>query len=199
MKRATLCIVFFLLLGAIINVAVAWGCARWPRNVKWLYGNEPQVLLIQDVAWWNAHVRPQFGCEVGYGYLTRDYGAQGRVLFGPSPSETTVTAIRLSFGWPARSLAGDAWAKINPKPLVVQWESAAMLVDAGNSFMIPLRPIWPGFVINTILYAVILWGLYSAVVTLRRVRRKEPGLCSVCRYDLRHADHAVCPECGATP
>ena len=199
MKRATFRIVFFLVLGTTINVAVAWGCAAWPRAAVMLFGNEPRVLLAEDVAWWNAHVRPQFGCEVGGGYLTRDRGVQGRLLFGPSASETTVTAIRLSSGWPARSFAGDAWAKINPKPLVVQWESAAALVNAGNSFMIPFRPLWPGFVINTILYAVIVWGLYFAVVTLRRVRRKEPGFCTVCGYDLRHADHAVCPECGATP
>ncbi len=27
--------------------------------------------------------------------------------------------------------------------------------------------------------------------------RKQPGVCTSCGYDLRGADHAACPECGA--
>ncbi|MCC6908081.1 MAG: hypothetical protein IT430_09090 [Phycisphaerales bacterium] len=47
-----------------------------------------------------------------------------------------------------------------------------------------------------------LWALVVlfAAPTLRlwwRDRRKPPGLCVKCGYDLRGADHAVCPECGA--
>ncbi|MCC6909073.1 MAG: hypothetical protein IT430_14110 [Phycisphaerales bacterium] len=30
-----------------------------------------------------------------------------------------------------------------------------------------------------------------------RDRHRAPGLCIKCGYDLRGADHAVCPECGA--
>lgn len=31
----------------------------------------------------------------------------------------------------------------------------------------------------------------------RRDRRRKPGLCEKCGYDLRGAEHAVCPECGS--
>lgn len=30
-----------------------------------------------------------------------------------------------------------------------------------------------------------------------RDRRRAPGLCRKCGYDLRGADHSLCPECGA--
>ena len=36
-------------------------------------------------------------------------------------------------------------------------------------------------------------------VALRRHIRRKRGLCVSCGYDLRHADHAACPECGARP
>ncbi len=64
---------------------------------------------------------------------------------------------------------------------------------------LPLRPIWRGFAINTIFYAVILSALWCAAVKLRHLIRHKRGFCTICGYNLRHADHAVCPECGATP
>ncbi|MCC6908080.1 MAG: hypothetical protein IT430_09085 [Phycisphaerales bacterium] len=50
--------------------------------------------------------------------------------------------------------------------------------------------------------SVPLWSLVclSALPTTwiwYRDRRRAPGLCAKCGYDLRGADHAVCPECGA--
>ncbi|MCZ6736067.1 MAG: hypothetical protein O7C65_09780 [Planctomycetota bacterium] len=61
---------------------------------------------------------------------------------------------------------------------------------------LPLRPIWPGFAINTLFYAAILWLPIRGPFALRRLIRRERGLCVVCGYDLRHADHDACPECG---
>ncbi len=62
---------------------------------------------------------------------------------------------------------------------------------------LPLRPIWPGFAVNTIFYAALLW-LPFAPFTLRRLIRRRRGLCPACGYDLRHAEHEGCPECGVT-
>jgi hypothetical protein len=65
---------------------------------------------------------------------------------------------------------------------------------------LPYRPIWPGFAINTLFYAAILWLLFAAPFALRRRRRIKRGLCPACGYDLRgrasdsHAN--LCPECG---
>ena len=61
--------------------------------------------------------------------------------------------------------------------------------------IVPLRPIWPGFAINTVFYAVGLWGLFAAPFALRRWRRIKRGLCPKCAYPVGTSD--VCTECGA--
>ena len=60
----------------------------------------------------------------------------------------------------------------------------------------PLRPLWPGFAINTFFYAAIVWVLWSSPFTARRLIRRKRGRCLKCGYDLRGAEHEVCPECG---
>jgi hypothetical protein len=42
---------------------------------------------------------------------------------------------------------------------------------------------------------VVLFGI-PTLWLWRRDRRGQPGLCIKCGYDLRGADHRVCPECG---
>ena len=62
----------------------------------------------------------------------------------------------------------------------------------------PLTPLWPGFAINTVFYAAILWMLFAAPFALRRRRRIKRGLCPTCGYDLRgrSGESTLCPECG---
>ena len=62
--------------------------------------------------------------------------------------------------------------------------------------VLPLIPIWPGFAINTLFYATILWLVIPGPFALRRLIRRKRGLCVACGYDLSHADHDACPECG---
>ena len=62
----------------------------------------------------------------------------------------------------------------------------------------PTILILPGFAINTVLFAAILWLLIPDPFTLRRLSRQRRGLCPACGYDLRHAEHKACPECGVT-
>ncbi len=63
---------------------------------------------------------------------------------------------------------------------------------------LPLRPLWPGFAVNTLFYAAILWLIIPGPFALRRLIRRRRGLCPACGYDLRHAEHQACPECGVT-
>ena len=62
--------------------------------------------------------------------------------------------------------------------------------------LLPWRPMWPGFAINTLFYAAILWLLFPGSLALRRFIRRKRRLCAACGYDLRGADHERCPECG---
>jgi hypothetical protein len=60
-----------------------------------------------------------------------------------------------------------------------------------------LQPLLPGFAINTLYYAAILWllvGLPVAAFALRRRRRIKRGLCPTCAYPVGASD--TCTECG---
>ena len=63
--------------------------------------------------------------------------------------------------------------------------------------VLPLDPTWPGFAINTIFYATLLWlliyGLYG-LSALRRFLRVRRGLCPKCAYPM--GESSVCSECG---
>ncbi len=58
----------------------------------------------------------------------------------------------------------------------------------------PLAPLWPGFAINTLFYAAILWLLIPGPFALRRFLRVRRGLCPKCAYPM--GESAVCTECG---
>ncbi len=66
----------------------------------------------------------------------------------------------------------------------------------GDAVLFPIGVIEPGFAINTVFYAAILWLLTLGPFTARRMIRRKRGRCIKCGYDLRGAEHAVCPECG---
>ncbi len=56
------------------------------------------------------------------------------------------------------------------------------------------RPLWPGFAVNTLFYAVVLWLLIPGPFALRRFIRVRRGLCPACAYPRGESD--VCSECG---
>ena len=72
--------------------------------------------------------------------------------------------------------------------------------------ILSLRPIWPGFLINTLFYAAIWFILiFTWRMHLRQVRKWQ-GYCQTCKYDLRGnrtpaaesrmPSRIGCPECG---
>jgi hypothetical protein len=60
--------------------------------------------------------------------------------------------------------------------------------------VLPLWPIWSGFLLNTLFYAVALWLLICGPFSLRRLIRVRRGLCPKCTYPMGASD--VCTECG---
>ncbi len=60
--------------------------------------------------------------------------------------------------------------------------------------VLPLRPVWPGFAVNTLLYAAVTWLLFVCPFELRRFIRVRRGLCPTCTYPMGASE--VCTECG---
>ena len=76
----------------------------------------------------------------------------------------------------------------------------------GRYVEIPLRPIWPGVLGNTLFYAVpaalvlsalrvVVLGIRGALRSARARRRARHGRCIGCGYELGQGV-TVCPECG---
>jgi len=60
---------------------------------------------------------------------------------------------------------------------------------------LPLRPLLPGFAVNTLLYAAVLWVVFGGPFALRRMIRHRRGQCEGCAYPIGTSE--VCTECGA--
>ena len=75
------------------------------------------------------------------------------------------------------------------------WLVRGPIAARGNHFVaLPYRIIWPGFAINTIFFAAILWMMFVFPGALRRKWRITRGLCPACAYPV--GSSPVCTECG---
>jgi len=194
-RRIITRVIVFLLLGAIVNVAVAWGYGLWSSPDE----QNGEILEPATVAL----IRQRFGMpsllpDETVGYQTYGSGLTFQVIHdGISIQGSTLswahTAISVACGWPARSMrcgvisqngAIEYLHSIQPP----KGFSASVLP------MLPCAPLWPGFAINTIFYAAILWLFFTVPFALRRHRRIKRGQCPACAYPI--GTSPVCTECG---
>ncbi len=69
------------------------------------------------------------------------------------------------------------------------------LRDRGDwQLVLPLKPIWVGFLLDTVLYGAVWSVLLGGPHLVRRFLRLRRGLCPKCAYPMGEAD--VCTECG---
>jgi len=113
----------------------------------------------------------------------------------PAPAPTTLTHTTLGAGTPALMTTGF---------LVTGGSGAAApggaMAPVQGQAALPLRPIWGAFLANSAFYAVVLFGLFWALVVPRRfvreLSRLRRGCCVACGYDLGFDFVPGCPECG---
>lgn len=223
MKRLRV-ILGFLLAGAVINVAVAWGIALtvtikntsinnvttsmfhdagelWELTRFEAFGthfylsDRVKVPIEEERSFFDEHVKPNWGSmdDITNFYQT----LPGRPEFA---RETRMFEAR---GWPMSSLwcrrylnvyHGTGFKRFGSRGLI----STPILPDEyWGPRVLPLYPIWTGFIVNTIFYVSLLWLLINVPLALLHMIRHKHGLCVKCAYDLRGADHKACPECGA--
>ncbi len=205
MKRRLRIIAIFLLLGAVVNVGVAWGCLLWsPMIPSSPHGGEKFPKLGPGASWptsvpgdWPL---PSYG-SWDYGWFMSTGGFGGYIPKDPEgrPREYGLSIFR--YGVPFRALEFAALVSTDriSSSRSFALEFAALMstdiISSSRSFgFIPLRPIWVGSALNTVFYAALVWLLFAGVSTLRRFLRVRRGLCPKCAYPM--GESAVCTECG---
>jgi hypothetical protein len=120
------------------------------------------------------------GRHAGLKYeITRQY-ADGTLTRSRYPEGIAV-------GWPLPALVNE--------PASHAGVVGSMTILPASRIELPRQPVWPGFAINTLFYAGILYLLFAVPFTIRRHRRVRRGLCPKCAYPVGTSE--VCTECGA--
>jgi hypothetical protein len=197
-------ILFFVALGALLNVAVAWAICNYSW---WEWSNKSELSLSDCERHWFEHVGPIPG---GF-----DVSGQQRTTFGWTmrycevgrgvPSVDIRILVIDQVGWPMRSL----WSYDVHRATVRQKSYTAfgevyLKRPAVISFQMPGRGYFPyyvepsGMLINTVFYAIVLFILAAARKDIQRRCRRARGRCIQCAYDLHGGSHTACPECGHT-
>jgi hypothetical protein len=183
-KRLALRLAASAVAGAVLTVAVAWGCAMRPGFAENRGPRESGRWLLGAFPGWPAAPERTF-VESGVLYDSISQSAESRYR-----------QLVATFGLPLRALQMD----IVGNKLGVTRFRGIMVAEGQLTHGLPTLPLWPGFALDTAFYGGIVFLLWSAPGFVRRRSRLRRGACPACGYDLRGSSAGgggVCPECGA--
>lgn len=208
MKRLMLNMTILLILGIAINIIIAWSCALY-ATMK-VSGN-PQALTTQvrnkwiDRSPWPHKLRP------GQTLRSASFGLEYDLLQSGSDNPNFWhTALAMRAGLPLPSLYGERWSNFAPEGGAKDKEDLFEFVyalkspltedegDPNLARLLPWRPILPGFITNTIFYALLLRGLGMLWKSFRQVLILRKDRCPNCQVILVHEKTASCFSCGWT-
>lgn len=116
-----------------------------------------------------------------------------------SPPEVHAGTMIAAYGWPYLALK-YRWEWQNKTSYDVKWGIFYGKYRVGKGRrVIPLEPIWGGFLTNALVYALVLAALWITKLarpfTLLRRYRIRQGRCPACGHRVLERAR-VCPECG---
>ncbi len=203
-------VALLLLLGGIVNIAVAWGCKlvfvpEYKPYTRTYEGERPLTRGEANEILRRLFPKSPIVAEEAYGTTNLQIGwssVSAAWVKDTPESEDSGWHIYLETsvieaGWPMRSLFGcyliDDWDSGDG------WErgfiDSPLWADRNAQRSLPIEPIWPGFALNTLFYATILYLLFAAPGVVRRRIRTKRGQCPACAYPIGTSE--VCTECGA--
>jgi hypothetical protein len=210
MKKCLRNLCLFLVLGAIVNVAAAWGCALWV-DLSTVQSTGGKMYDSANHVEWTAWVLRSPGAAFVQSVRSRT-DHEGATFVDPTiklvPAIGGIRAAGQSFetrGYEDRYIEAEGW------PLLCLWSEYrpssenSLLVGEPDlepdgayriagpprerrwhlvPVSIPTWVFWPGFAIDAIFYATILWLLFISPSKVRRFIRIRRGRCGACGYPI---------------
>ena len=220
MKRKLAKLVVFLLLGAVVNVVVAWAAAntldlaRVDYSASFLRADPIDVsaershaqLVSVELFASRLYIMKKFSAAdlVPPGALNAAMSSAGLPSWVKAKHHIfAVARIYEAHGWPCVALSSAMFIDDDTRKMTIVDRAITLGGPPRGEWMmqplpriLPYGIVWPGFAINTVFYAVTLWLLLFNLSIVRRYARFKRGHCPQCRYDLRGDSSAGCPECG---
>lgn len=137
------------------------------------------------------------------GYVVhREAPRWGTFVQSKPPPDGQVMGSDTAFGWPMRCMwyqmqsqygMNRVWGERLYGGIVRSGQPSAVMRQFRA---LPLLPIWPGLVGNTLFYGVIWFMLLLAPGAVQRMLRRRRGRCEHCGYPI--GSSPICTECGGT-
>jgi hypothetical protein len=211
-------VLLFLTGGAIVNVAVAWGCAALVRPHT-VHGMNDSLKFVTDTSGF-----PIVLCAMHKMGRTRtshypgkqkpldEYGSNVEWLregargsadccgwpFAALECTNNADAVVLRYGSGGFIIFdGDPNAQLDRGIALSPWTTGPGVTPTWRA--LPLGTLWPGFAINTIFYAAILALLFYGPGKVRRTVRIRRSQCPACGHIIASGTCAngLCSECGS--
>ena len=163
--------------------------ARFHKDKGALTVETKPLKINADRKPWLAAVDPEDLIEVGLPRWSH--------LFHGTPikPQNTTRIKSQARGWPMLALRYSIRSEGNTSIVSGAIKPRSIWKDAPCEFL-PIHPIWFGAFVDSSIYGGALFVIALGPFYIRILIRSMSGRCIKCGYDLRHADHKVCPECG---
>jgi hypothetical protein len=209
-----------LLMGAGTTYGLAWALANGPPRTDPRHW--PGTILVTKNDGWLSRTESSFGVTCCVSLILEPdrhrVMVRGRKhpptwsvintkspveLVGPTASGSNDCLLERRAGWPARATIERTYfpplfppgpavpCSITGRDLTVR-----VILRSELTASLAFQPVWNGFVIDLVCYAVAWRALALAMQAVRSRLRARAGVCAVCRYDLTGSTTGVCPECG---
>jgi hypothetical protein len=213
-RHCVILVFFALLLTLLASWLPLWfpGQGRPERKARDSSGSPSWELWIEHapgrdtIAYWRMQVSG-LNVAIPQADFERDKIDLNQLLSSLRPArlaDIDLFAVFTTTGWPMRALACSVEdvSQSSKRRGNEHWRVSAglFLYDRGNlpPRVLPVGPLWPGFLVNAAMYAAILFTLFSSTRAAKRAFRTRRGRCPGCGYSrIGLSAAAPCPECGA--